>query len=222
MAINQMQTQKPRKGQSTIKKRQHFSNRRLPKNKKVSERETKKRLNIREGLLLFLVALCILGLLQIKTHRVDGRSMLPTLQNNDRIIVKKGQSPNRYDLITFDPEIPEESSYVKRVIGMPGDQLWTDQTGVYLRPKQADVWNDVNDQLTAFQLPDSTLKLTVSEEVARKLRNISVIPEGSYFVLGDNRNASKDSRHFGLVEAEQIEGTVVCRFYPFDRAGRIN
>ncbi|GGC78340.1 signal peptidase I [Enterococcus wangshanyuanii] len=222
MAINQMQTQRPRKGQSTIKKRQQFSTRKRQKNKKVSERETKKRLILREGLLLFFVGLCILGLLQIKTHRVDGRSMLPTLQNNDRIMVRKNRSPNRYDLITFDPEIPEESSYVKRVIGIPGDQLWTDQTSVYLRPKQAGVWNDVNDQLTALQLPDSTLKLTVSAEVARKLRDISVIPEGSYFVLGDNRDASKDSRHFGLVEAEQIEGTVVYRFFPFSRVGRIN
>ncbi|MFD2305195.1 signal peptidase I [Enterococcus termitis] len=223
MAIKQVREQKARQGQSTIKKRSPFSKEKIAQQKKLQAIKVKRQTLFREGVLLFLIGIGIIGLLQVKTHRVEGESMLPTLKNNDRIVVKKNQSPNRYDLITFDPEIPYESSYVKRVVGMPGDQIWTDQTSLYLRTAQAVEWHEeAEQQMTAVQLPDSTLKVTVSEEVARNLRNIEVIPQGSYFVLGDNRKASKDSRSFGLINAEQIEGTVFYRYFPFARVGGIN
>lgn len=223
MAAKKRRTQISRKGQSLVKKRQNFSKEKKSRQKLVQTVQSKKKMSVREGVLLLFIGVCIVVLLQIQSHRVDGQSMLPILKNNDRIIVRKNQSPNRYDMVTFDPEIQGESSYVKRIIGMPGDQLWTDQTGVYLRTKQADAWNQENNQkLSSIQLPDSTLKVTVSEEVARNLRDTQIIPQGSYFVLGDNRAASKDSRYFGLIKSDQIEGVVIYRIYPFNRMGRIN
>lgn len=223
MVTKEKRMQVTRKGQSLIKKRQNVSKEQKSQQKIGQLVQSQKRMAVCEGIALIFIGLCIISLLQIQTHRVDGQSMLPTLKNNDRIIVRKNQSPNRYDMITFDPEIPGESSYVKRIIGMPGDQLWTDQTGVYLRTKQANSWTQEDDQaLSSFRLPDSTLKVIVSEEVARNLRDIQVIPQGSYFVLGDNRAASKDSRYFGLIKSQQIEGTVIYRIYPFDRMGSIH
>lgn len=150
-------------------------------------------------------------------HQVSGDSMKPTLVNKDRILVKKHKIPKRYDLVTFDPEIPNEPSYVKRVIGLPGDQIWIgNDQNLYLRPEEAGKWDSKDNEVVEVnQLPDSTLKVTVHEEVARKLDGLKIIPANCYFVLGDNRKASKDSRTFGFIEKSQIEGVVLFRYYPF-------
>ena len=75
--------------------------------------------------------------------------------------------------------------------------------------------SDSGDTETPTSLPDSTIKITVSEAVAAELTSLSEIPKDRYFVQGDNRLHSSDSRSFGLITSEQIEGVVVSRYYPF-------
>lgn len=222
MSGNHTHKWKTKKRKSAKKKHQFYLNKKrigIYNKYKVRNKRAVKR---RELLFLLLVVVCFVWLTQYKTHRVTGNSMLPTLENNDRIIVKKGNRPDRYDLITFDPEISDASSYVKRIVAMPGDQLWTEGNAVYLRPKKAGKWvlNTAN-PMTAEELPDSTLKVIVSDEVFQKLRNTNKIPDGSYFVLGDNRSASKDSREMGLIQETQIEGIVSFRYFPFTKIGQV-
>ncbi|MHC5226683.1 signal peptidase I [Enterococcus sp. LJL99] len=168
------------------------------------------------GSICLFIAFYSLFFFGFERHQVSGDSMAPTLNTNDLILVKKHAKLKRYDLITFDSEIPTELNYVKRLIGLPGDQIWVKDEAVYLRPKEAGKWNPKGREVVETnQLPDSTLKVTVSESVARNLKGFETIPNHCYFVLGDNRKASKDSRSIGFIKEEQIEGVVLFRYYPF-------
>ncbi|EOH98904.1 signal peptidase I [Enterococcus moraviensis ATCC BAA-383] len=195
----------------------------LPKKKSEKKAIERRRNWLKEGLLLFTFILVILFLAVFKTHRVSGKSMAPTFENNDRIIVQKNVSPKRYDIVTFDPEIPNDPSYVKRIVGLPGDQIWTESNAVYIRPSTAAPWQQEEvPQFIISMLPDSTLKVIVHEEVALHLAGMTTIPKGSYFVLGDNRAESKDSRALGLIEENQMEGVVVFRYFPFNKIGVVH
>ncbi|MGX7148300.1 signal peptidase I [Enterococcus ureasiticus] len=222
MTIYKTHPQATKKGHSTKKKRRYYSKEKKEQLEKMRQRKTKRIIKPQDIFFLLLIGLCFVFLVQNKTHRVAGSSMVPTLENNDRIIVRKGRLPERYELITFDPEISNESSYVKRVIGLPGDQLWTDSKAVYLRPQKAGKWTlNTANPIPSEDLPDSTLKVMVNEEVFQALRDIHKIPEKSYFVLGDNRSASKDSRTMGLISEEQIEGVVTYRYFPLNKIGQV-
>ncbi|OTN89913.1 signal peptidase I [Enterococcus sp. 7E2_DIV0204] len=195
----------------------------LPKKQSENNTLEHRRSWLKEGFWFFALILVIVFLVVFKTHRVSGKSMAPTFENNDRIIVQKNTSPKRYEIVTFDPEIPNDPSYVKRIIGLPGDQIWTESNAVYIRPSNAAPWQQ--DEVPKFiisMLPDSTLKVLVHEEVALKLAGLSTIPKGNYFVLGDNRAESKDSRALGLIEEKQIEGVVVFRYFPFNKMGLVH
>ncbi|MCB5952513.1 signal peptidase I [Enterococcus sp. BWT-B8] len=172
-------------------------------------------------IILSLAVLLGLFFFRFGTHRVDGRSMAPTFQTNNRILFNKHQLPVRYAIVTFIPADAPDDSYVKRVIGLPGDPLLVDGTALYLLPKETGQELPVIEELSS--LPDGTIKLTVSEGVAQSLTNLTEIPPDQYFVLGDNRNHSTDSRAFGLIRQDQIEGVVVSRYYPIGGLeGQIN
>jgi signal peptidase I len=146
---------------------------------------------------------------------VDGESMMPTLEDGDRMIVNKigyevGE-PDRYDIVVF--HAPEEKDYIKRVIGLPGDhvaykndQLFINgkpQEEPYLEPYKKEI---IEGPLTEdFTLEDYT--------------DVSVIPEGYVFVMGDNRRYSKDSRMIGLVSMEEIIGNTSVIFWPPNEMG---
>ncbi|MFC3635537.1 signal peptidase I [Enterococcus rivorum] len=178
---------------------------------------------LKNGLFLFILFFSILFLITIKTHLVSGNSMLPTLQNKDRLFVVKNKEPKRYALVTFQPREKQGESYVKRVIGIPGDRIWMDQNTVYLNHQMAATNptppNEKN--LSGVELPDGTLKVRVTWEVAAKLKGMSTIPSNSFFVLGDNRKNSTDSRELGLIDQDKIEGVVTFRYYPLARLGLI-
>ncbi len=136
--------------------------------------------------------------------RVEGQSMAPTLENNDRLIVNKlayriGE-PRRNDIVMlYYPPNPERS-YVKRVIAEPGDEVHIVDGRVYV--------NDVplNDQY----VPD---QYRSHDNFGPKR-----IRDGYYFVLGDHRNNSSDSRHWGEVPKKYIIGKVQLRWWPLPTA----
>lgn len=174
------------------------------------------------GFLLILL-LGMLLLLKIETHMVSGESMSPTLKNKDRLFIVKKAEPKRYSVITFQPRSKKNESYIKRVIGLPGDRVWLDQNTVYLNfqmaKKNPTPPND--EKLSGIDLPDGTLKIRVSWEVAAQLEGLSTIPKNNFFVLGDNRRHSTDSRELGLIDKNKIEGVAILRYYPLDRLGLI-
>lgn len=170
-----------------------------------------------ESLVVVLLVIGTLYLLStMKTHIVSGESMNPTFETKDCLIVKKTKNVSRYDSVTFDPIDPPNTSYVKRIIGMPGDKLQVKNNQLYLSiPSFEKAEED--------EFSDSTLILSLTEKIAvERLENIETIPKDHYLVLGDNRGNSKDSRAFGLIEKKQIEGKVLMRYFPFNKAGIVH
>ncbi|WP_321387527.1 signal peptidase I [uncultured Enterococcus sp.] len=167
-----------------------------------------------------IVGLALLFFLKIRTHRIDGDSMKPTLHNGDRVAIWRTDQLKRYELITFVPENQPNESYIKRVVGLPGDRIWVEGNALFINYQmEAD---KPKETIPAKELPDGTLKVTITENVWNDLEHLDVIPADCYFVLGDNRTHSTDSRHLGFIKSEQIEGTVMFRYYPFSSIGNVN
>lgn len=171
---------------------------------------------------LVFAACCILFLIHIRTHVVDGQSMAPTFANGDRIFINKGEMPSRNDIITFEPKDKPGESYVKRVIGLPGDTIWLDGNKLFLNYRMSEEELSIigTDKL-ARDLPDGTLKINISVLVQNQLTGLTKIPKNCYFVLGDNSKHSTDSRVLGFVKDEQIEGVVQFRYFPLNKMGFI-
>ena len=170
--------------------------------------------------ILIVAALVFLFILNTSSHMVDGNSMNPTLQDGDRVIVTRTKEFKRYEVITFKPPVKSEYQYVKRIIGMPGDLISTDGNFLFIN-HQAKSLPEQLDFSSASELPDGTIKVDISDEVFEQLSTLNKIPDKHYFVLGDNRNNSSDSREFGLVAENAIEGVVSYRFSPFKDMGWI-
>ncbi|GEK29187.1 signal peptidase I [Furfurilactobacillus siliginis] len=162
--------------------------------------------------------------------RVDGPSMLPNLTNNEKVWAFK-QAPIRHDrVIVFnaygvDPEATDpQVKYVKRVIGMPGDTIDYGADGTLSingkKVSQSYISKDQQTTGTLGRLPHSsngykgfTLKsLSYDENWTRNI-GATKVPKDSYFVLGDNRAVSNDSRYYGFVPKKKVVGVV--KAYPW-------
>ena len=136
--------------------------------------------------------------------RVEGQSMAPTLEDQDRLIVNKlvyriGE-PRRGDIVMLYYPLNPEKSFVKRVIAEEGDTVRIVDGRVYV--------NDI-------PLKDDYVP---SEFRSHDDWGPQVIPEGYYFVMGDHRNNSSDSRHWGMVPKKYIIGKVQLRWWPLPTA----
>ena len=171
------------------------------------------------GLLLGLAVGLLLFFHFFLPHQVTGVSMAPTLSDKQRILIAKKSVPKRYDIVTFHPESEPEDSYVKRVIGLPGDGLWLmdEQTLII---KEGAAFTDL--EKASRQLPEFCSKYSLSLAASDQLASFEVIPANTCFVVGDNRKNSADSRLFGLVSTSQLEGVVVGRYFPFRKWGRVS
>ncbi len=143
--------------------------------------------------------------------RVDGSSMMPTLSDNDNLWVDKLSyrfgDPKRFDVIIFNYD--EDTTYVKRIIGLPGETVRIDRDGNIF----------INEQLLK---EDYGMEKILPTNLGRANQPV-VLGEDEYFVLGDNRNNSQDSRwaDVGNVNRKDIVGKVVLRIYPFSSFGVI-
>lgn len=195
----------------------------LGKRRSISKKRAKFTLNslvvlLKESVVfLLLIVGCLVFSLRFGVHQVDGRSMFPTFQNGDRIVVTKNQQPQRYDIITFEPAGKKNESYIKRVMGVPGDTIVVEGTSIFLVSKKT----EQTAITSTSDIPDGALKINVTKTVAAELADYSKIPEDCYFVEGDNRDHSTDSRAFGLVHSGQIEGIVNWRYFPFNKIGSV-
>lgn len=137
--------------------------------------------------------------------RVDGDSMIDTLHNNDILILNKmDKSYERFDIVVIDIN---GSKLVKRIIGLPGENIEYKKNELYINDKK------MEDKAT-IRTNDFSLK---------ELYEIEEIPEDYYFVMGDNRGNSLDSRDYrvGLVKKEDIVGITIFRVFPFNKIGTV-
>ena len=143
--------------------------------------------------------------------RVSGSSMETTLHNGDNLIVDKlsyrFRDPKRYDIIVFPYKYEENTYYIKRIIGMPGETLQIKDGYVYIDGEQltSDIYGNelIEDPQTAED------PVTLGED--------------EYFVMGDNRNHSMDSRDpsVGVLKKSDLMGRAWVRIYPFNNVGVI-
>ena len=162
----------------------------------------------------FIVAFIIVGGVYFFLGRpftVSGASMYPTLHNGDRMVLSKVGDIHRFDVVIL--KAPDENvEYIKRVIGMPGDTVEMKSGVLYINGKKVDqpfINTEVLAKQTVF-MDDFTLESLTGE---------TKVPEGKYFVLGDNRGVSKDSRMIGFIDRSAIEGKAVFTIWPFGRIG---
>ncbi|WP_225534742.1 MULTISPECIES: signal peptidase I [unclassified Enterococcus] len=161
---------------------------------------------------------CVFLFFNFSAHRVSGQSMEPTFEDKDRILIKKGRSVQRYEIITFEPKDKKDDSYIKRVIGIPGDDIWVSGNNLFLLPNGS-AQRSTKAPAKIEEIPDGMIKIALTPNVAKELAQYKSIPRDHYFVQGDNRKHSNDSRDFGLVNKNQIEGTVSYRYFPFTKIG---
>jgi signal peptidase I len=140
--------------------------------------------------------------------KVEGGSMEPGLEDQERIVINKLvyrlESIERGDIIVFRYPRDTHKSFIKRVIGLPGDHIHISYGHVY-----------VNDE----QLPESYVPFDYLD--ARSYSEI-VVPGDSYFVMGDHRSMSNDSREFGPVLRSYIYGKAVFGYWPMEKLGIVH
>jgi signal peptidase I len=137
--------------------------------------------------------------------RVEGTSMLPNLEDQDRLFINKFAfhlGPiHRGDVVVFRYPRDETKNYIKRVIGLPGDLVRIDHGRVY-----------VNGRL----LPEPYVPARFADDRSQPQMRI---PPDEYFVMGDHRSISSDSRDFGPVDRDLIYGKAAFVYWPMDQAG---
>ena len=141
---------------------------------------------------------------------VFGQSMMPTIHDGERIIVNKiGYeigAPDRFDLVIFQAD--EDTDYIKRVIGLPGDHIEYIDDVLYVNGEAyKEPFLDENKE-------EYGSKPFTADFSLESVTDADLVPEGHVFVLGDNRRNSLDSRHIGFVEKQQFVGKVNFSYWP--------
>jgi signal peptidase I len=156
---------------------------------------------------LFLAAVisAVIILFLYQPVRVEGTSMLPVLEDQDRLVINKfvyhiGEI-HRDDVVVFRYPHDQSKSYIKRVIALPGDELRIDHGRVWLNGRQ------LKEPYVPAKYEDDRSQPTM------------IVPAGEYFVMGDHRSISSDSRDFGPVERDLIYGKAAFVYWPVDQAG---
>ena len=157
-------------------------------------------------ILVTVVVICMVFLYQ--PVRVEGVSMLPRLEDDDRLFINKFvyrfSAIQRGDVVVFHYPRDPEKSYIKRVIAVPGDRLRIDRGDVILNGRL----------LPEPYVPDEYRD-------SRSLPEM-VVPPGYYYMMGDHRSISSDSREFGPVERDLVYGKAAFVYWPRRDAGVVN
>lgn len=165
-------------------------------------------------IVLNILAAAIVSILLINyvasAYRIRGHSMNSVLRDQERIIISKISLTlgdiHRFDIVVLSKPNEPDKSIIKRIIGLPGETIEIKKGDVYINNKK---------------LKQPFLKrkknFTYRVDTMRPL----VIPEDHYFVMGDNRTVSQDSRYFGPVPRKYIYGKTLFRYWPLSRMGKI-
>ncbi|WP_311406915.1 signal peptidase I [Liquorilactobacillus uvarum] len=158
--------------------------------------------------LVFLATLCALFVRSflIVPLEIDGNSMEPTLYSKQKVLVQDFGRIRRFDVIII--KMPDGKTYVKRVIGMPGDELSYRNDKLYINGQH------LSENFLKKVIKQNPNQTYTSDFSLKELTGMKHVPKGEYFVLGDNRRISKDSRTFGTVKANWVTGKAVIVYWP--------
>lgn len=169
---------------------------------------------LRDVIFAGVIAILIVGFV-VQPVRVEGQSMMPKLHDQDRIFVNKFIYPlrewigdkepiKRGDIVVLlYPDDPSKS-YIKRVVGLPGEEVNVENGKLYINGAQAAEPYLDSEYISSDSMPGSVH-----------------VKEHHYFVMGDNRRNSSDSRYWGLVPEKYIYGKAIFRYYPFTPIERV-
>jgi signal peptidase I len=141
---------------------------------------------------------------------VHGQSMMPTFEEDDKVILSKISRIDNFDLIVF--VAPDQKNYIKRVIGTPGDRVEMKEDQLYVNGEPVD--EPYLEENREWAKKNGYPKLTTDF-------GEFTVPGGCYFVLGDNRLNSVDSRMIGFILDEAVLGEVKFRIAPIDHIGTV-
>ncbi|HBY89262.1 MAG: signal peptidase I [Ruoffia tabacinasalis] len=169
--------------------------------------------------IIFAVLVAVLIFLALRHYvlqpfQVEGSSMEPQLHNQDQMVMLRNKDIERYDVVVFPDPRGSGDSYVKRIIGEPGDEIYFSNDTLYLnnQPVEEPYLEPLKSETEGKFTEDFSLWDTLG---------LTEVPEDYYFVMGDNRPYSGDSRQFGLIQAEDIQGVTNFVYFPFERFGKI-
>ncbi|MFD1456419.1 signal peptidase I [Levilactobacillus lanxiensis] len=159
--------------------------------------------------------------------RVDGPSMEPNLQNNEKVFAWKQASVKHLSVIVFDahgedPSAKPNTNYVKRVIGLPGDTVTSKNGYIYVNKKKVDQGFISTSERTAGTGNWTLASLQKTQKWNDGKKITTVVPKGKYFVLGDHRSVSNDSRYWGFVDKDKVLGVVKVPFWTSSKTRRAN
>lgn len=185
---------------------------------KALREKRKKRFDsiIQFGICLFVAVIIAFLIVHFVAQRttVDGMSMYGTLNDGDNLIVEKLSyrfgDVDRFDIVVFphyDAALGEEVYYIKRVIGLPGETIQITDGKIYIN-------GEILEESYGYYMNDIPMNGYDAEQEI-------YIGEDEYFVLGDNRNNSTDSRKIGCIKRSDIEGRACFRIFPFNEFGVI-
>lgn len=169
--------------------------------------------------IIFAVMVAVLIFLALRHYilqpfQVEGSSMEPQLHNQDQMVMLRNNEIERFDVVVFPDPRGSGDSYVKRIIGQPGDELYFSNDTLYLN-------NQAVEEPYLEPLKSETEGKFTEDFSLWDTLGLTQVPEGYYFVMGDNRPYSGDSRQFGLIQAEDIQGVTNFVYFPFERFGKI-
>lgn len=170
--------------------------------------------------------------------RVSGISMQPTFENNDRVIAMRHAQLKRGEVVVVDAPDEPGAVYIKRIIGMPGDRIVSKNNQIFVNGKKIkQPWLTVGrkmkdngeDGFSGTHYTD-TQNFTISSLAKTnnykryygnaqlsKMQKTNKVPKGTYFVMGDHRSVSKDSRYIGTIKRNKIIGVVKWRYWPVNQ-----
>jgi signal peptidase I len=161
---------------------------------------------LRDILLAFFFAVLIV-IFVVQPVKVEGTSMQPRLVDQERIFVNRFiyrfSEIQRGDVVVFWYPRDRSKSFIKRVLGVPGDEVEIRRGSVYVNEKK-------------IEEPYLDPQFRDQDSLGRR-----IVPSDRYFVLGDHRSSSNDSRNWGFVPRELIYGKAVFCYWPISRAGRV-
>lgn len=148
---------------------------------------------------IIIICVLLLRTFIITPVRVDGTSMNKNLADGDILLLYKLAKIDRYDIVVLDEEYDNEV-IIKRVIGLPGETVEIKNDKIYVDDEEID------DKYAYGETSDYAKVILKDDE---------------YFILGDNRLVSKDSRTFGPISKDSIKGQTIIRFWPINKIGKV-